>query len=242
MIKTSHCASSLAIAIATKVDDHFYKTTIRGIVKRGKFRETLARFKSREVAGEECAKVLAYFEKEILNHSEGVWWGQRLAHGENNPVQINEYHGIYWAWTLGEDPVGYFFIENSAISFVEQAWNAHKRRPIVDDGDEVRCPYCRSTGSCVHHLLTVNLTSREAHGGGLYDEFNRRIGALDFHFGEQMSEAEIFEQVLQAVALLADTEITEFVDLGPGESSEYEHYYCETKQRTVDVVRRFQKG
>jgi hypothetical protein len=242
MIKTSHYASPLAVAIATKLDDVFYKAAIRGIVKRGKFRDTLARFKSREVEGEECAKVLAHFEKEILNHSEGVWWGERQAPDEGNPVQINEYHGIYWAWTLGEDLAGYFFLEHSAISFVEQVWNARKGRPTVEDGEEVRCPYCRSTGSCAHHLLTVDITSREAHGGGLYDEFNRRLGAMEFHFGEELSEAEIFEQVLQQVALFADTEITEFVDLGPGQSSEYEHYYCESQRRTVDVVRRFRKG
>jgi hypothetical protein len=242
MITSAIYGAPLEIVLAAKLSESFFTSEIRWLVKRGKYRETLRRFKTGDTRDKECAKVLDYFRKKIIDFSEGVWWGTRGDLNKGAPVQINDFQGIYWAWALGEDPAGYFLTEDSAILFVERIWDARKSKPIVEDGDEVHCPYCHSVGSCGHHLLTVDITFREAHGGKLYDEFNGRLGAMHFHFGKQMSEAEIFEEVLGEVALLADKDITEFTDLGPGQSSEYEHYYCHSKERTVDVVRRFRKG
>lgn len=241
MITPAIYGAPLAVVLAARLNDSFFKSEVRRIVSRGKFRKTLERFKSGDTDDVECAKVLDYFQNKIVDDSNGVWWGTLRAPNKGNPVQINEYRGIYWAWALGEDPAGYFQREDSAILFAKNIWNARRSMPFVEDGDEAYCPFCGSVDSCGHHLLTVDITFREAHGGGLYDEFNRRLGAMNFHFGKQMSEWEIFNQVLGEVALLADQSITEFADPGPGQSSEYEHYYCDSKERTVDAVRRFRK-
>jgi hypothetical protein len=220
MITPAIYGATLAVVLAARLHESFFKSEVRRIVSGGKYRQTLERFKSGDTDDVECAKALNYFRKEIVDHSDGVWWGKLRAPNKGNPVQMNEYRGIYWAWALGEDPAGHFQKEESAILFVANIWNARKSKPLVEHGDEVHCPFCDSADICGHHLLTVDITFREAHGGGLYDEFNRRLGAMSFHFGKQMSEAEIFEQVLGEVALPPDKEST---DLGPGQSSEYEH-------------------
>jgi hypothetical protein len=242
MITPEAYGAPLEVVLAAKLNERFFKNEVRRVVKRGKYRETLRRLQSGGSTDGECAKVLEHFRKDIVALSDGVWWGTLPAPNKGGPVQINEYRGIYWAWALGEEPVGYFQKEESAVSFVRNIWNARKCTPTVDDGDEVYCPYCDSAGSCEHHLLTVDLTFREAHGGKLYHEFNGRLGEARSHSRKQLSEAEIFEEVVGEVSALADKCITEFADLGPGQSSEYEHYYCQNKERILDVMRQFREG
>jgi hypothetical protein len=241
MITPATYGATLAVVLAARLHESFFESKACRFVTSGKYAETLERLKTGNTDDADCAKLLKSFQKEIIDYSHGVWWGTPKDSNKGKQVQINVYHGIYWAKALGKDPVGYFQTAESAILFVKNIWNAQECEPHVEDGEEVRCPYCGSVDSCGHHLLTVDITFREAHGGGLYREFNRRLGALDSHFGEQMSEEEIFDEVLGEVALLADKDITEFADLGPGQSSEYEHYYCDSKARTVDVVRQFGK-
>jgi hypothetical protein len=239
MITTTNHGAPLEAVLATQWTKRDFKNDVRRIVKRGKYRETLRRLQAGDTQDTECAKVLEYFRKAIVDLSEGVWWGSLRASDKGAPVQINRYRGIFWAWALGVDPVGYFPDEKSAVSFVRNVWDARESTSTVDDGGEVCCPYCDSVDSCKHHLLTVDITFGEAHGGSLYREFNRRKSLIRSQSREPLSDSEIFEQAVDEVARLADERVTEFSDPGPGQSSELVHYYCESQERVLEVVRQF---
>lgn len=117
----------------------------------------------------------------------------------------------------------------------------------MDDEDEqedllqkAECPYCASTDSCPHFLLMVDVTFREASGGPLYYSFRDSWNRIVDHDDPEFEEDEQFNALLDDVANLADQELEWEFEGGPGMSSTYRLFYCETSQLVNDAVRRFQ--
>lgn len=58
----------------------------------------------------------------IENKSIGVWSGVIPQEYDEYPVQVMEYHGIYWIWAMEYEPIGYFLNKRKAISFAKSNW------------------------------------------------------------------------------------------------------------------------
>lgn len=59
---------------------------------------------------------------EIRNEAETVWSGVIRQPHDEYPVTVNGFHGVYWAWAMEYDPVGYFLNKRVAIAFARSHW------------------------------------------------------------------------------------------------------------------------
>ncbi len=208
--------------------------------------EALKLMKTGKLDSDLGATVHDLFLDTIVNQATTVWSGFIRNDSDDWPVRVNEYHGVFWVWAVESDPVGYFLDEASAISFARTNWdNVYKdgEEPEFDasEGDgEIRCPFCDTTNNCDHLLLMVDQTFRHAEGGVLYEAFNAKWSKIvedaddpDFY------EHEPFEELLQEVDALADSELTASPDSAPGMSSTYSYYYCSSKKKTLAALKKF---
>jgi hypothetical protein len=115
---------------------------------------------------------------------------------------------------------------------------------MFDECTEMRCPYCNSTESCSHLLLSVDLTFREAGAGLLYEAFKTRW--YEILEGEEnnpsFDEREAFEELLEEVNSHADFEMTLGIDTAPGMSSTYQIYYCSTDEHAQSALESFKEA
>lgn len=113
----------------------------------------------------------------------------------------------------------------------------------IDAGknEEIRCPYCNTTDSCDHLLLIVDTTFRDASGGLLYNAFNSRWSDLLEENGDDADERELFDELLAEVASLADAEETASFEGGPGMSSDYAYYFCNSRENALAATATFSK-
>lgn len=111
----------------------------------------------------------------------------------------------------------------------------------TEGSEDQRCPFCDDTNSCEHHLLTVDATFRGAEGGELYEAFTKRWAELQQaeEDNPKFNEGQKFDELLNEVNDLADAEMNFEIDQGPGMSSAYQSYYCKTKERTQEAIKRF---
>lgn len=109
-----------------------------------------------------------------------------------------------------------------------------------DENGEVHCPFCNTTDSCDHLLLMVDLTFRHAEGGLLYEAFNARWSKIVKTADDpEFDEREPFDELLQEVDSLADSEISSLQDGMPGMSSSYNYYFCTSKKKSLAALKIF---
>ena len=103
------------------------------------------------------------------------------------------------------------------------------------------CPYCESESACPHLLLIVDTTLRCAHGGPLYEVFDKRWQTLWDAHGEAagFDERRYFGELLEQVEALADTQVESGFEGGPGQSSAHRCFYCTSPQRVTRAVKEF---
>jgi len=112
-----------------------------------------------------------------------------------------------------------------------------------DENGEVHCPFCNTTDSCDHLLLMVDLTFRHAEGGLLYDAFNARWSKIvETADDPDFDEREPFDELLQKVDSLADSELSSSQDGMPGMSSTYNYYFCSSKKKSLAALKIFIKN
>ncbi len=80
-----------------------------------------------------------------------------------------------------------------------------------------------------------------AEGGELYEAFRKRWSAVrEAHEDNpKFNERQAFDDLLEEVNDLADAEMNFEIDQGPGMSSDYQSYYCRTKERTQEAIKKF---
>ena len=111
------------------------------------------------------------------------------------------------------------------------------------ENEEVHCPFCNTTDSCDHLLLMVDLTFRHAEGGLLYDAFNARWSKIiEIADDPDFDEREHFDDLLQEVDSLADSELSSSQDGMPGMSSTYNYYFCSSKKKSLAALKIFIKN
>lgn len=105
------------------------------------------------------------------------------------------------------------------------------------------CPYCNSEDSCEHLLLQVDLTFRDAVGGELYEAFRKKwFSILEANEdSDNFDEREAFEQLLEDVACLADAESCWEFEGGPGQSCDYQTYFCSNKKTIAIAINQWSK-
>lgn len=98
--------------------------------------------------------------------------------------------------------------------------------------DDAACPFCNSEDDCDHLLLRVDLTFRYAVSGALYSDFRAKWGdILDENTeSDDFDEGEAFSSLLDHVVCLADAESYSEFEGGPGQSSDYQAFYCSSKK------------
>jgi hypothetical protein len=180
----------------------------------------------------------------IENKSTDVWSGLIPHEGDEFSVQVKEYQGIYWVWAMEYDPIGYFLDQTSAEAFVRSNWeDVYEEGEEPDDeeeGGEVLCPYCHTSENCGHLLLMVDRTFRNAEGGLLWEAFNKRWADIMEKADDQdFEERAPFDELLEEVDSLSDSELTSSPDSVPGMSCAYSFYFCSSKKKALAAVKRF---
>jgi hypothetical protein len=118
--------------------------------------------------------------------------------------------------------------------------NADGQEFAEDENGEIHCPFCKTTDGCDHLLLMVDLTFRHAEGGLLYDAFNARWSKIvETADDPDFDERESFDDLLQEVDSLADSELSSSQDGMPGMSASYNFYYCGSKRKSLAALKTF---
>lgn len=210
------------------------------------YREALQMMKSGNLNGDLGASVHDLLANMIDSDADTVWSGFIYQDHEKWTVRVNECHGVFWVWAVESDPVGYFLDKASAISFARTNWdNVYEdgEEPEDDESEgdgEIRCPFCDTTENCDHLLLVVDQTFRHAEGGVLYEAFNAKWSKIVEDADDpDFDEREPFEELLQEVDTLADSELAASPGNAPGMSSTYSYYYCSSKKKTQAALKKF---
>ncbi len=234
-------AASKVLAASPRV-----QALVKHTVGADHFPEALTLMTSGRLDGDLGGAVHDLLVDEIGNHSDITWSGVIRTPHDDFPVHVNVYEGVYWAWGMEYDPIGYFLSRDDAIDYARSAWGEVIPDDEEDDEKEIgdlRCPYCDTTDHCDHLLLMVDTTFRQAEGGLLYDAFNARwaatVGDAD---DPDFDEREPFDKLLDEVSALADHESRSFSDSALGMSANYILFYCRSKPRTAAAAKAFSDG
>ncbi len=102
------------------------RPAVQALIKREigakKLQEALTMMKAGKLEGDVGDEIFNLLTDEIDNNSEVVWEDLIDQPHDVYPVQVLEYHGVYWAWAMEYDPVGFFLGENSAVSYARSTW------------------------------------------------------------------------------------------------------------------------
>jgi len=96
--------------------------------------------------------------------------------------------------------------------------------------DSQDCPFCHTFDNCLHLLLLVDKTFRTAEGGTLMEAFNHRWYEIreEYVDDHNFDEKEAFDELIDDVSYASDV-IKEYEhEGGPGNSSTYQIFFCET--------------
>lgn len=221
------------------------QAVVKDAVGIERFQAALKLMKSGRLEGDLGVELYDLLNNRICNYSDTVWSGVILSTDDEYPVNVNVYHGVYWAWALEYDPVGYFLDEEAAIDYARSAWGEVIPDDEYGEGEEcdltnVRCPYCDATDQCDHLLLMVDTTFRQAEGGALFGAFNNRLSAIVNEADDpDLDEQGPFDELLEEVSALANEEIHSSSDNVPGMSANYILYFCDSKHHTAAALEKF---
>lgn len=62
----------------------------------------------------------------IDNDAKVVWSGLIRQPHDDYPIQVNEFHGVFWVWAMEYDSVGYFLNKQVAISYANSNWEVEE--------------------------------------------------------------------------------------------------------------------
>lgn len=111
----------------------------------------------------------------------------------------------------------------------------------TEENDDPRCPFCDDKNICEHLLFVVDATFRDAIDGELHEAFMKRLDDLKLaeEDNPKFNEGQVFDDLLEEVKNLADTQINYGVDQMPGMSSALQSYYCRSNKRVQEAIKNF---
>lgn len=220
------------------------KALVRKKVGQKNLATAIAQMQAGKLEGPLGDMLRDFLSDTIEYESEAVWSGLIPQEYDEYSVTVMEFHGVFWVQAMEHDPIGYFLSQDQAVSFTLSNWDdVHEadEEPDEEDG-EVHCPYCVTTDDCGHLLLMVDRTFRHAEGGLLYEAFNARwADIMEKADDPDFDEREPFDELLEEVDSLSDSELTSSPDSAPGMSSTYSFYYCSSKKKALAAAKQFGK-
>jgi len=100
---------------------------VQALIKRAvgteRLEEALSHMQAGSLDGEVGAIVHDLLLDAIVNDAHQVWSGFIKGFDDDYPVNVNEYHGIYWVWAMEYEPAGYFIDKEEAIAYARSNWD-----------------------------------------------------------------------------------------------------------------------
>lgn len=86
------------------------------------FPEALTLMKAGTLEGDLGADIHDLLADAIHNDAKVVWSGLIRQPHDDYPIQVKEFHGVFWVWAMEYDPVGYFLNMRDAVSYARSNW------------------------------------------------------------------------------------------------------------------------
>ena len=120
-MSSSDCVD-LGTAIKVLAKSRAVQALVKSSVGAAQFSDTLMRMKTgtlQGIIGDDIQDLLA---DAILNDSKVVWSRVIRQPHDNYPIDVYEFHGVFWVNALEYDPVGYFLSKQNAVSYAWSEW------------------------------------------------------------------------------------------------------------------------
>lgn len=80
-----------------------------------------------KLSGEVGDDLHDFFIDAIVNDSSTAWSGLINSSGEDWPIKVQEYFGVFYVWAMEYDNVGYFLSREDALSYVfSEGWEVRE--------------------------------------------------------------------------------------------------------------------
>jgi hypothetical protein len=100
---------------------------VQSLVKKSvgatRFSDALTLMKTGRLEGDLGADIHDLLADAIRNDAKEVWSGLIRQPHDDYPIQVNEFHGVFWVWAMEYDPVGYFLSKQDAVSYARSNWD-----------------------------------------------------------------------------------------------------------------------
>lgn len=94
-----------------------------------RFPEALTLMKAGTLEGDLGADIHDLLADAISNDAKVVWSGLIRQPHDDYPIQVHEFHGVFWVWAMEYDPIGYFLDKQVAISYARSNWEVSEDEP-----------------------------------------------------------------------------------------------------------------
>lgn len=115
----------VALDVASKVlaKSRAVQSLVKKSVGAARFSDALMLMKTGTLEGDLGADIHDLLADAIRNDAKEVWSGLIRQPHDDYPIQVNEFHGVFWVWAMEYDPVGYFLSKQDAVSYALSNWD-----------------------------------------------------------------------------------------------------------------------
>ena len=122
MEKSSSDCVDLDAASKVLAKSRAVQSLVKKSVGATRFPEALTLMKAGTLEGDLGADIHDLLVDAISNDAKVVWSGLIRQPHDDYPIQVNEFHGVFWVWAMEYDPVGYFLDMRDAVSYARSNW------------------------------------------------------------------------------------------------------------------------
>ena len=114
----------VALDVASKVlaKSRSVQSLVKKSVGATRFSDALTLMKVGKLEGDLGGDIHDLLADAIRNDATEVWSGLIRQPHDDYPIQVNEFHGVFWIWAMEYDPVGYFLSKQDAVSYARSNW------------------------------------------------------------------------------------------------------------------------
>jgi hypothetical protein len=100
---------------------------VRALVKQSvgaaRFSDALLLMQEGTLEGDLGADLHGLLVDAIRNDAMDIWSGVISHPHDDYPIQVKEFHGVFWVWAMEYDPVGYFLSRQDAVTYASSNWD-----------------------------------------------------------------------------------------------------------------------
>ncbi len=115
----------VALDAASKVlaKSRAVQSLVKKSVGADRFSDALTLMKAGMLEGDLGADIHDLLADAIRNDAKVVWSDVIRQPHDDYPIQVNEFHGVFWVWAMEYDPVGYFLSKQDAVAYARSNWD-----------------------------------------------------------------------------------------------------------------------